>query len=404
MKRILIVILFIHIVIFSEAQKELTNICDVRQVNKTFNMNGGQLYYALPRNLIRVAITIEKTTMIKGPYAFYAAKYLNINDGVIGEDDFFFSIKDIKLERISIADTSKFFVVNNVNGLNLPEISLNADGVILSCNGATEAQGYCLQSEPVKYFDERENEFYFTDLGTRPFWVEKTENGYRTKNDTLVGKSATLKTKMEATTEEENAENAADFVRKIRKRRAKVLMGLEGEVNQIDSDALPIMIDELNKLEEQYLELFRGKEIKEEKKYYFDFNPSESIPVEQYILCWFSSAVGITESKPEVKNIDARALLIKAEVIQHLPKASIEVMDKASKSQSAVKYGLYYRLPALTQITLQLKDNLLVQQKFQIAQKGELLALPTEYLTDRNFKILFYPETGALKSVSLNNE
>lgn len=380
------------------SQKNSSTKYGVYTVDNEMYLSGNQVFYALPKNKIIVNVKVKKTEIIQGPYAQYASKYLNISEGVAASDVVYYDISDIQIKKYSIADSSKFFVINNIDEENIPLINLNADGVIICYNCGNANNGYVAYEKQLIKQSAEEIEYVFTDLGVKSFLQEQTETLFKNvSTDTGVVKVPYTKTTTKATSEEQNAEQAAAFVRKIRKRRSKLLFGMADEVIESDSKSLEIRIKKLNKLENEYLELFLGKKIISYQNYCFDFDPSENLSEEQKNICWFSNKHGVSFSKTNNNENDLLPLSVNMITKNKLPKASIN-FNQSTKNNS-VAYGLYYRIPAQTSFIIKWNNKVLLKQLLNINQKGEVLALPDIYIKDKKFSIEYYPETGAIKNI-----
>ncbi len=405
MKKLSLVLVLLSIIFLASAQKVVTNSTEVRAANTQLTFNGNQLYYALPKNIVRVEFTIQQTQLFEGPYARYASKYLNINDGVIGSNKTNYEISNIKMDRFSVIDSSKFFAISNVNAFNIPEIKLNSDGVIISYNSNSNNEGYKVEACPTALLSAGLADYMFDDLGVRSFMTEKSETLYRTvKTDTSETQVPYTHKKSASTSEEMNAEEAAAFIRKLRKRRLKLLTGVFEETNAVGGQAMKIMIAELEKLEQQYLNLFTGVELVTKQKYYFDFEAEEGVTQEQVVLGWFSPKNGLSSNKNDAQKSDFKSILLKSIMLSGIPPPKIDRIDNTLKTPAAIKYGLYYRIPGRVNLTIQCNNNILIRQQMQIAQKGEVVPLPKEYLIDRKFAIDFYSQTGGIKSITLNKD
>lgn len=405
MKKIASLLFIVWSVLIVNAQKDVSNVGEVTPIKSNINFDGTQIMYALPKNIVRIEFTIQKKQLVRGPYAKYASTYLNINEGVIGSDAVYYSIADIKFQRYSVVDSSKYFAIGKINPFNIPEIKLNADGVILSYNSDSQVEGYETKSCPEILKEKEFADDLFLDMGLHPFLLEKTETLYRTvKTDSNEMQVPYTQKKLVPTTDEQNAEEAAAFIRKLRKRRSKLLFGLKDEVNEVDGAAMKLMIQELKQLETSYLQLFIGKEQIVEHKYYFDFEPEADVIQEQAILCYFSSKKGLSSNKNDARRGGYEPIVLKSNLLGSIPKPELKFMDNSGKTPTSINYGLYYRIPGRVKFTLKTKASILAQQQLQIAQKGEVVPLPGEYLIDRKFAIDFYPETGGLKSIKHNNE
>lgn len=397
MKRLTILLLLLCLTIFVFPQKNNAGKHGVYPINANFQTYGNQVFYALPKNKIKVNLHIKKTKIIQGPYAPYALKYLNISEGIASSDATYYAIQDVSIDRYSIADSSKFYVINTEEE-NMPLISLRADGVIISYNLKNNEENNVLPEQTFLKSNTITQSFSFTDLGVKHFLVREKETSFKSvTTDTGLIKVPFEKITEKSTSEEKNAEEAAAFIRKLRKRRSKLLFGMLDKVVPADGDALQIRVNELKKLEQAYIELFTGKKIESEQVYSFDFEPSDEDDNEQTMLCWFSPQQGINYAKPTLKHDGYEPIFLKITTQNQLPKAQINTIDASSKN-SEITYGLYYRIPAQTSCLLAFQNKILIKKTMQIAQKGRILALPKSYIKNK-FSIAYYPETGAIKFV-----
>lgn len=402
MKRGILFIVLILAVSSLHAQKESTLSSEVREVTNKLKVDGYQLFYSLPKNVIRVEVVVKKTQQYKGPYSTYARKFLNITEGVVGADLTSHEVANASFMRYSLPDSLRYYSIAFTGYDNFPELQLNNDGVILGCNVPNELEGYSAVQCPVLKPNLDLQEFYFADLGVKPFMIEKLEKSFKmVETDSVPKKVPYSKKKMVETTPEMNAQAAASFVMKLRKRKAKLLYDQFEETNKVEGEALTIMLEELTKLEEKYIELFVGKIIETKQMFYFDFVPAEGIEAEQKMLFWFSENAGVSVGKPDARRGDYEPIMLETKVIGNVPDAEIKLIDNAQKGSVPIKHGLYNRIPGRIDVSLRFIDKLILKQQMQIAQKGSVVALPSEYLNKR-YAMEFYAETGALKRIYLN--
>lgn len=400
MRKIFLLILSIYFVSDIVAQKEGMLDCEVRPVTSRLSVNGNQLFYALPRNTLRIQVEIERTTQFEGPYSQYASKYLGISEGVIFNDDEYYKISQVKFHRLSQPDSLNYYSVTVGGFSGFPMLQLNSDGVIVGCNLPYQVEGYNTEFCPLLNPEPESEDFIYTDLGVKPFIYEKSETLYKmVETDSTPTKVPYTESKLVQTTEEMNAEEAAAFVRKLRKRRLKLIAGIKDEVADVDGDAIDDMIEELKRIEAEYISLFIGKTVEKKFTYYFDFNPDSQSSAEQQIVGWFSKKKGMIVGKPEVRKNDYKPLVVESSVIGKIPQTKIQVMDQNQKTPTPIKYGLYYRIPGRIDVVLTYSDMVLAKQEWEIAQKGQVLPLPVTYLNDQSYAVEFYPETGSVKRV-----
>jgi hypothetical protein len=250
---------------------------------------------------------------------------------------------------------------------------------------------------------ELEN-FLFLDLGIKSFLEETEETNYKTiQTDSTPIKIPIASSKLVPTSVEVNAESAAEFIRKLRKRRLKLIYGDAGETFAVEGESMKKMVEELDAYEQKYLELFIGKTIERSFTYYFNFVPDDKSDSEQQILAWFSRSKGIELSKSDTRKGDFQALTLTSNLISKIPEPKVQTIDQKQKSSVPVKFGLYYRIPGRVDAILQYGDKTLTRQQIEIAQKGVIIPMPVDYLNSPNYSIEFYPETGALKRIYSKN-
>lgn len=400
MKKALLFVVGVVFVVNVYAQKEGLLDCDVRQVSNKLSVNGNQLFYALPRNTLRIQLEVTCETLFKGPYSQYASKYLGISDGVIHNDDELFKISSVKVDRLSQPDSMHYYSVTVGGFSGFPMLQLNSDGVILGCNLPYQVEGNGFKPSSQFQSEFESDEYVFTDLGVKPFVYEKTETLYKmVETDSVPARIAYEHKKIEQTSEEMNAEEAAAFIIKLRKRRLKLIAGIKDEVIDVNGNAIDAMIEELKRIEDKYLELFIGKTSEKKYTYYFDFDPDAGTSAEQQIVGWFSNKKGLIVGKREFRKADYKPLVIHANVKGKIPETQIQVMDQNQKTPTPIKYGLYYRIPGRIDVMLKYNNQILTQQEWEIAQKGQVLPLPVTYLNDQSYAVEFYPEVGSVKRI-----
>ncbi|MBR4620030.1 MAG: DUF4831 family protein [Salinivirgaceae bacterium] len=372
-------------------QKDVENSYFVTPVQGEINVDGHQVFYSLPANSLIVSQKIEKTVKAKGPYSQYAEKYLNITSGVTVESTVTYSIENVKVDRISRPDTSQLYAINFTGIDNLPMVQLNTDGTILACNCQRPIEGYKPAKQQNNTAEPDVKPITFLDMGVKPFILEEEDDDNDEEDSVAVKKNKSPQ--LIVATEEENAAAAAAFIRKIRKRRLKLVAGMAEETNPVDGKALKLMIAELDRLENEYLSLFVGKSVKSTYTQSFVVTPNGKAEDEQISMGYFSKTG---------KRNDAVPITMRITTLTNSPKVSIKEVETSSKSTSNIKYGLYYRIPATVSVSIDCGGQQFFGGLFSIAQKGVVVPMPSEYLTNQKYSIEFEPETGALKRITGN--
>ena len=105
MKKLLL-FLFIIVAGFKANAQYVTNYA--KNVN---NKETDGFYYHLPRNIIKVDFTIEKTQEVKGKYYSYAKEMLN-TDNYIKENKTTYAIKKVDVSTLTEADPNMVFYIS----------------------------------------------------------------------------------------------------------------------------------------------------------------------------------------------------------------------------------------------------------------------------------------------------
>ncbi len=377
------------------AQKDAESFIQVNSIKgNSFSSNGRQIVYSLPQNYFSITFNVKKVVKVAGPYANWAEKYLNITSDVITSNETNYAIEDVKINRFSVPDSSNRYAISYSNQDLAPAITLASNGMIATCN----AHADITVNEPdiitVNQLENNNIEARFFDLGVKSFMCEEGDDE-ENEADSLENKKPTT---IIPKTDEQNAEDAASFIRKLRKRRLKLAVGMSGEVNSYDGLAMQTMLAEIDKLEKSYIELFVGRVIESHYTETFTIAPTSSTEVEQRHIVWFSPSQGFTVN---ARKSDAVDIQLKITTLSSKTDVERQTTDASSKSSSAIRYGLYYREPAIAVLSIDCPNVLRFRTQTTIAQKGSVLSLPADYFNHK-YSIVFDTETGALKSIILS--
>lgn len=327
------------------------------------------IVYSLPRTGIRIYVKATQEKFFHGPYFQYAEAMLGLKDAA-SVDSENWTITDIRLETFSEADPKQVY---KAKGRNAALLSLTSSGILAGINKMVEADE---EEVPVSTFlgDTKTPEYPFPDLSLNPFF-EKPDSA---KRNVLVVKSL-----------EEKAQEAAHTITKLRKRRFKSLANAYDE-QLPDGHAYKLMVDELGKLEAEYVALFVGKTYKKSFDYSFDFIPGEN-SVSGEVVFRFSETKGVLPKT----DLSGKPIVVDLAKLNDLASA-----QEQQKSATAALSGVFYRMPGKAEIKVMNGINLMAVSRADIAQFGTVTALPDDLL-DGNHQIIFHPKTGGIKSVLL---
>lgn len=289
MKRLLYKgIVFAGIILIWASCSTVSNIT-VSHVNNSPEL-GSSAFYALPQTVIDVNVVAEETRIIPGPYQKFAGKYLGI-DNAPAKEEVLYQIKDISLNSHSEADPDFIYTVTGMTdpARSITYSSLLNDSLILPASDFA----YSLVSSyqhPVK-----PDRILYSDLSVkRNFEVEKDVEISMVMPDTNYVSKPTrggLKEK----TQEQKAEEAANFLIKLKKRRFKLVAGQYDYMPE--GESMASALKELERIEEAYLSLFIGKSIMTEIRRSYHYTPLSEKTSDRPILFRFSAKNGFVDAR-----------------------------------------------------------------------------------------------------------
>jgi len=152
-----------------------------------------------------------------------------------------------------------------------------------------------------------------------------------------------------------------------------------------------VMAEELGKMEENYLSLFIGKSSKQTYNFSFEYIPG-SKTMKGEVFFRFSEDRGVLPKS----DLSGRPIVIEVNKSEDL--ASKQNVLSSSENPEAGKSGIFYRMPGMAEIRILDGSTQLAGARVPIAQFGTTAPIP-ENLLDGNYKLEFYPNTGAIKSI-----
>ncbi|MCF8217480.1 MAG: DUF4831 family protein [Bacteroidales bacterium] len=365
------------------------NVVPVSEVNESENSNEG-LYYALPRTRIMVDVQVKKTMSFRGPYAEYASKYLGL-DNVTEENKSSFDIQDIKISTIYEADPEQFYFVelnyeDNPRAANLM-LELTESGIIANVN---DTAGFNTSNQVVFMNDKEKNDDFsktFSYIPDKNMYEKVDTVIQEVTRDTVTFKKRVLKRKMVQKTTEQKAQEAADFILKVREQKMNLITGYQE--TPYPQETMEYMFDRLKDMEDKYLKLFTGMQASETLNYRFSFTPPDNVYRINEKLFRFSEEKGVLEKGSEQGEI------VSLEINRQRRTKNMYEHIKANYNKDKQRNGFYYRLPEDANIRVKKNEKPLAEVILQISQFGVVNSLPARYNNLR-----FYPSSGMIKTVN----
>lgn len=347
--------------------------------------------YCLPRSVVTIEIDLEKTTLQKGPYADFAEKFLSI-ENVITETTSTWIMSDIRISSYLEPDDQQYFLLQQRGKCNPLSLQFSAEGFLAGIN-AGHLSGESNYTSYNKLETPPKSPHIFTDLSVKHNFKEVKKTTYKEViTDSTYKKVPVYHTDSKQKTLEEKAEEAANFIIKLRKRRFSLLVGIS-DVKAPEGEGIKYMISELNALEQKYLELFTGVQIVEKETFRNEFTPNESNNGKKIVLCKFSEDAGIIDAE---KNEGSPIIL-------HISKAGnlnqVKALYDSQEKLGSIK-GIAHRIPELSNVEILKDSTIIFSTKTLIPQYGTVSKIPSKTAVSKNFSVDFNSKTGAISGIS----
>lgn len=326
---------------------------------------GEKYFYALPMTVLKIEVTYQEVQSVPGPYWEYAEKLLGIKE-VIRQPSSSWDMLDVEVNTHSEVDPAHLYTLHLVEGAYREDLMdrFRQKGVLLD---GTETVRESVEGPGL--VSGRECDYLkYVDLGVEGNFMERTETMYKTiVTDTSYVRVPVDRTIVEQKTPALKAEEAAEFILLLRSSRFEMLTG-QYEVYP-EGEAMEAAINRLDRLEESYLSLFTGKNLRTvHRRAYFVVPEQGSSPTE-YTLGMFSGQLGFV---PEVLMEGAP---LKVEINPEGKTGSIESLYPQVPDIDTYNM-LYYRLPDVVDLKVMLGDQPLHEERISIFQSGGMVTHP----------------------------
>ncbi len=329
--------------------------------------------YALPRTGIRIQVKAVKEDFVPGPYAAYAEQLLGINDAK-NSASVTWKIEDVAIQTFSEPDPDQVYkAMGEVASL----VSLTPDGCLAGIN--TKTAGGTLvpvkTNSLVSASDDSE-QFRFANFNDSPLYIP----GDSTNNFRPMRISA-----------DEKAAAAAKRILDSRLAQYDMVAGLMDEFHP-DGEAYNISLEELKTVERNYLSLFVGHTSYKHETFNFDFVPTAAAEKGE-VAFRFSDEKGAVPAS----DLSGKPVMIKIDPESDLIKKYTGMAKSANPA--AGESGIYYRMPAIADISVIYEVQTIATARATVAQFGVVAPVPEDLLYG-DYELQMSPETGAIKSVN----
>ncbi|HMM10837.1 MAG TPA: DUF4831 family protein [Bacteroidales bacterium] len=337
-------------------------------------------FYALPRTVFKINVIIEKNERLKGPYAEFAQRMLGVDDA-IKQDETVYAIKDIIVSTISEPDPKALFFVEFDDRTSRDTRSLIFEllnnGVILSMDDAVAARPQIAEKVETTLVNAPSQK-HFRYFAEHSLFQRVDTIVRRITIDTTVIRRNILQSAWVDRNPEQKARAAAEMIQKIRESRFNLISGFQ----EVNFSQIAYMDRQMQKLEEEYLSLFLGNEVRSLYEQVVYFVPEQEAKGFQ-TFARFSEQNGLIESGN------------RGEPLQLVIEPSGLTRELSSSTpKNRLTGALYHRIPEHAEVSVLYKGKIYQRQRLSINQLGSIAVAPVN-----RTRLLFDPITGMITTV-----
>jgi hypothetical protein len=341
----------------------------VYAMSDTAGVTDGSLLYALPMTVFNITVEFRNTIEKPGPYAKYASEMLGIKDVITHERETW-AISRISVRSSEELDPSEFYIIEASAIVQTNAFSLKRAGLIMNINPAVyDNMPASLNEAGVNQVNLR-----FDDLGADEYFVTQSDTAYRVvKLDTAFIKIPYLVEKKKLLIPDQLADKAAKTLLELRDGKQRILNGEANIFPQSNAG-----IDEINRIEKEYLALFTGKTLVESKTLSFTVIPQKEQSGKPVTIFKFSEEAGpSTQSAgpgtPVVMTLQPAG---KTKDITIVTRSGPGGKDIEAKTWDK----LYYRVPDVVTVKITRGNESLFESRKLVYQFGQVVQLPANFI------------------------
>ncbi len=336
----------------------------IQKIEDVEKIKSNSLLYQLTENQVDIQFELNKTTFIPGPYSAYAKTYLEVDPIQINEKETW-RISNVKINLSAVSDTNQTYLLSGAINKILPE------NIALLSENNLDGMNYPI----LENYSKAENILpYFNELSLKKLIIEDKKTSYKEVTiDSVSKRIPIVNIVVRNKNAEEMAKDAAKTLQKIRKRKFRLIAGLND--NSTEKGDIRFMIAELDKKEQYYLELFMGRTVEENKTIMVSVWPRN---FEKYLLFKFDKQKGIIDE----------SLLSQGEAVELIlePLNDSSGLDFSSKIKKKVSF-LPYRIPKIVKLSIESNGVNIFETKTALSQFGQISYLPIDLLKSSKLKI-----------------
>ena len=326
----------------------------------------GAAYY-LPKTVINISVTTEKTTYAPGELCQYADRYLRINN-VSSKEDISHSIKSVVLSTEGLPDERKLYHILFSSNSVAPLVTMTESGILYAINASVPAPHPARPAVSAEVPSQKKL---------------LSPSSYMTEESLMTGSKAKL------------AELVAKEIYNIRESKNLIVRG-QNEFMPKDAESLQIILAGLQEQEEAFTQMFTGTTTIETATHTYQVVPTEN--AERVVLGRFSRRLGMLHGD----DLAGSPVYIDIKCKQSVPEPADAEMAKSKKGKNDNSQdGLVYNIPGKADVKVYTNAQVLAEELLTLGQFGKTETLSSALLTKKkNVKVVLDPITGALLKVA----
>lgn len=350
---------------------------NINRLGKGEAVPEGVVVYSLPLTSVRLDVEAVCETYTPGPYCQWAKKYLGIE--VPQEASVKYTLSKVGMRPYIEADRSCSYIINLDGFLGKASpasfFEFSSQGLLLLSDenkGVGDSWRFpsiapsqdALASEATSNLTSTETTLYHT--------VRNESGGY--------DRVAVRQSQVVEKSPEKKAQEAAAMILSLRESRINIITGNTDAT--FSGDALRAAVEEIGRLEDEYMRLFTGYVSTSVQSVSFDVVPKSGPEKELTIAFRVSDTQGLLPSD----DISGRAVVMEITPEDAEDFYSEQVVEEAgtvkprAKYEAATRGNIYYRVPAICSVRIIDGQDLVLKSRIPVYQKGQELSFPVSVI------------------------
>ena len=312
----------------------------------------GILTYSLPATSIMIEAEAVQEHFFAGPYAGYARKYLGIDAGQ--KDKVSCSLSGVTVIPRTEADHSRRYALEaRGKDADALMLRLTSEGLVSAADG-----DFGKGSEwrfPAAVRGDFSDKAVTSNLTSGEATLYRTVKGQSSFSKVAVHQDMVVEKSLE-----KRAAEAASLIFELRNKRLQIVTGDTDAT--YSGEAMGAAVEELTRLEKEYMTMFTGYTEYQTQKMTFEVVPQKNRESQMYVAFRISDADGLLPAD----NLSGRPV-----VLERVPQevSSVPVDPKVAKASSKA-VSVTYRIPAICTVRLLDGMNVVMQTRMPVYQLG----------------------------------